>query len=98
MTLKSVAWTIVSLFDPAGDINFGKWRCPMFKCPTKLGKDVETIANEPDYAGLDLCLRIGQPGNPKDEAFRTEAAVASHYNLAHYHADHGIGNLSVSQI
>ena len=43
LTLKSVAWTIISLFDPAGELNVGKWRCPMFKCPTKLGSLVETI-------------------------------------------------------
>lgn len=95
--MKSVAWTIVSLFDPAGELNVGKWRCPMFKCPTKLGSLVETIGQEPGYSGLDLCIRIGHPNNMKDMAFRVEAAVKSHYKLAHYHIEQTGGNLSVSQ-
>ena len=40
-SLKSLAWTIISLFDPAGDLNVGKWRAPMLKCPTKLGVHIE---------------------------------------------------------
>ena len=43
-SLKSVAWTMFALFDPAGDLNYGKWKAPMFKCPTKLQTDIETIA------------------------------------------------------
>jgi len=66
LTLRSVAWTIISLFDPAGDLNVGMWRCPMFKCPTKLGNAVEAIGQEPGYSGLDLCIRIGNPGNQKE--------------------------------
>lgn len=89
----------MSLFDPAGDLNIGKWRCPMFKCPTQLGKDIETIGQEPSYSGLDLCIRIGYPGNAKDMAFNSDAAVLSHYKLAHYHAEpSGAGNLSMSQV
>ena len=39
-SLKSVAWTIFQIYDPAGDLNVGKWRLPMYKCPTKLGIDI----------------------------------------------------------
>ena len=38
--VKSQAWTIIPLYDPAGDLLVGKWRCPMYKCPTKLGLDI----------------------------------------------------------
>lgn len=60
-----MAWTIISLFDPAGDVNVGKWRVPMFRCPTKLGIAVETVSQEPFYSGLDLALRISTPSDTK---------------------------------
>ena len=70
-SLKSVAWTMFALFDPAGDLNYGKWRAPMFTCPTKLQTDIETIAQEPGFSGIDLAIRIGAPGNKKEEAFKS---------------------------
>ena len=59
--MKSVAWTIVSLFDPSGEIQTGRWRCPLFNCPTKLGQDIGLIARETGYTGMDLLLRIAAP-------------------------------------
>lgn len=43
-SLKSVAWTIISLFDPAGQLQVGRWRCPLYLCPTRLGQDIFEIA------------------------------------------------------
>lgn len=87
-SLKSVAWTIVSLYDPAGDLNIGKWRAPMFNCPTKLGSAVETIAQEQGYSGLDISFRIAKPSEAaKQSNFKGQAAVRGHYKLAHYHAE-----------
>ena len=60
-----MAWTIFSLFDPAGDLNVGKWRAPMFRCPTKLGASIEAISQEQGYSGLDLAIRIARPGDQK---------------------------------
>ena len=42
-SLKSVAWTILQLYDPAGELVTGKWRLPMYRCPTKLGIDIHRI-------------------------------------------------------
>lgn len=35
-TLKSLCWTMLALFDPSGNLNSGRWRLPMYKCPTNL--------------------------------------------------------------
>ena len=91
-----MAWTIISLFDPAGDLNVGKWRAPMFKCPTKLGTKIEMISQEPGYSGLDLAIRIASPSDTKQDVFKATQAVHSHYKLAHYHAEQVEGNISVS--
>ena len=58
-SLKSVAWTILQLYDPAGDLCAGKWRLPMYKCPTKLGIDIHRITQEPQHSDMTLCVRIG---------------------------------------
>lgn len=42
-SLKSVAWTILQLYDPAGQLSVGKWRLPMYKTPTRLGADISRI-------------------------------------------------------
>ena len=65
-----MAWTIISLFNPAGEPEVGRWRCPLYKCPTKLGLDMSEVASETVYTGLDLFLRIGDPkDNRVQEAF-----------------------------
>ena len=69
-SLKSIAWTIISLYDPAGDLCVGKWRAPMFRCPTKLGIPIEMIAQEQNYCGLDLALRIAKPSDIKQASFK----------------------------
>ena len=69
----------------------------MFKCPTKLQTDIETIAQEPGYAGIDLAIRIGSPGNKKEEAFKSTLAVKSHYRLAHYHVEQTQSSISQDQ-
>ena len=28
-------WTVFGLFDPAGVLNEGKWKLPLYPCPTK---------------------------------------------------------------
>lgn len=65
----------------------GKWRCPMFRCPTKLGLDVMQIGAEQGYSGMDLALRIAHPGDKIAEVFRSPQAVRSHYKLADYHVE-----------
>ena len=52
-SLKSVAWTIFQIYDPAGDLNVGKWRLPMYKCPTKLG--IEYFRYNQHGYNLDDC-------------------------------------------
>ena len=59
-SLKSVAWTILQLYDPAGDLCAGKWRLPMYRCPTKLGLDIHRIPQEPHHSDMVLCVRIGE--------------------------------------
>ena len=95
-SLKSVAWTIFSLYDPAGDLNIGKWRAPMFKCPTKLGITIDTVALEKDYTGLDLSIRISSPSDVKQEQFKAMQAVYSHYKLAHYHVEQNKNSISAA--
>ena len=51
-SLKSVAWTIFQIYDPAGDLNVGKWRLPTYKCPTKLGIDIQRIGQEPHHSEM----------------------------------------------
>ena len=58
-SLKSVAWTILQLYDPAGELCVGKWKLPMYKCPTKLGIDIHRIPQEPHHSDMVLCVRIG---------------------------------------
>lgn len=65
----------------------GKWRCPMYRCPTKLGQDVLQIGAESRYSGLDLTVRIAHPGDKISEIFKASQAVKSHYQLADYHIE-----------
>jgi len=69
----------------------------MFRCPTKLGSAVESMAQEPDYAGLDIALRIAKPTDVKQNNFKGAQAVSSHYKLAHYHVEQLIGNINTSR-
>ena len=75
----------------------GKWKCPMYKCPTKLGQDVMQIGAEPKYSGMDLTVRIAHPGDKIAEVFKASQAVKTHYQLADYHVEpvHG-GSLSTT--
>jgi hypothetical protein len=41
--LKSTAWTVMPLFNPADEFNIGRWRLPMYQCPTLLGVDLGQI-------------------------------------------------------
>ena len=39
-SLRSTAWTIMPIFNPALEPNFGRWRLPMYKVPTNLAVDI----------------------------------------------------------
>ena len=87
-SLKSVAWTIFQLYDPAGDLNAGKWRLPMYRCPTKLGIDIQRVSQEPHHSEMMLALRLGDQNDQKSKQFNSEAAVISHYQIAHFHKEY----------
>ena len=40
MSVKSTAWTVMPLYNPANEENFGRWRLPVYKTPTKLDIDM----------------------------------------------------------
>lgn len=84
-SLKSVAWTILQLYDPAGQLSVGKWRLPMYKIPTKLGIDISRVAAELHHSDMELVVRITQVDDTTARKFQPERAIISHYNLAHFH-------------
>ena len=43
-SLKSLAWTVLQLYDPAGQLSIGNWKLPMYRTPTKLGIDIAKVA------------------------------------------------------
>ena len=40
---RSTAWTIMPLYNPAGEPNFGRWRLPVYRLPTKLDVEMKEI-------------------------------------------------------
>ena len=36
MPMGAKFWTVFSIFDPAGNLNKGWWRLPLYECPTNL--------------------------------------------------------------
>lgn len=42
-TLKSTGWTIMPLFNPANEPNFGRWRLPFYRTPTNLSVDIRQV-------------------------------------------------------
>ena len=36
-------WTVMSLYNPAQELNIGRWRLPVYKTPTKLDIDVMQV-------------------------------------------------------
>ena len=45
--VKSTAWTVMPLYNPAQEPNFGRWRLPMYAPPTKLDVDMRQIPSMP---------------------------------------------------
>jgi hypothetical protein len=41
MSVKSTAWTVMPLFNPANEPNFGRWRLPVYRIPTNLNIDLK---------------------------------------------------------
>lgn len=86
-SLRSTAWTVMPLFNPALEPNFGRWRCPMYKVPTNLGIDVRSIADAVHVNDMQLCLRIGAASDPLNNKFNIDEAVKSYYTLAPFHRE-----------
>jgi hypothetical protein len=57
--VASVCWTVMPLYNPAQEPNYGRWRLPVYLPPTKLDLDLKQIPALPHFSDLQLMLRIG---------------------------------------
>ena len=86
--LRSVAWTVMPLFNPAEEPNFGRWRLPTYKVPTNLSVDMRQIPDTPHHSDMMLLLRIGTASDPIQNKFNAEEATKNYYELAPFHKEY----------
>jgi hypothetical protein len=48
-SLRSTAWTVMPLFNPASEPYYGRWRLPVYKVPTPLSVDMRQIPDTPHF-------------------------------------------------
>lgn len=63
-SLRSTAWTVMSIFNPAKEPNYGRWRLPVYKVPTNLAIDMRQIPDTVHLDEMQLLLRIGTASDP----------------------------------
>lgn len=86
-SLRSTAWTVMPLFNPALEPNYGRWRLPCYKVPTNLAIDMRQVPDTVHVNEMQLMLRIGTASDPLQNKFNVEEAVRSYYNLAPFHRE-----------
>lgn len=85
MPTGSKFWTVFSIFDPAGNLNKGWWRLPLYECPTNLNIQMTQVPQMKACTETELTLRIGEFAASSDQNFRADQALYEHYKLAPYH-------------
>lgn len=86
-SLKSAAWTVMPLFNPALEPYYGRWRLPVYSVPTNLAVDTRQIAETQHHSDMQLLIRIGTASDPLQDKFNGEDAARSYYNLAPFHRE-----------
>jgi hypothetical protein len=78
-TLKSKYWTIFGFYDPAGALNKGRWRLPLYPCPTNLTTQMVNVPGLQATTDMELTIRIGEINDQTDRGFRADMALKGHY-------------------
>lgn len=85
--VSSTCWTIMPLYNPASEPNFGRWRLPVYKTPTRLDIDLKQIPALVHFNDMQLMLRVGSSIDKAQAKFNADQAVRSYYELAPYHRE-----------
>jgi len=51
------------LFNPADELNVGRWKLPLYKMPTPLGINLKQVPDQEHYNDMQLMIRIGSPSD-----------------------------------
>jgi|LauGreDrversion4_2_1035121.scaffolds.fasta_scaffold45515_3 hypothetical protein len=87
-SLRSTGWTVMPIFNPAQEPNYGRWRLPTYKVPTNLSIDMRQVADTVHLNEMQLTVRIGTASDPIQNKFNHEDAVRSYYNIAPFHKEY----------
>ena len=51
------------LFNPADELNVGRWKLPLYQMPTPLGINLKQVPDQVHYNDMQLMIRIGAPSD-----------------------------------
>ena len=61
--LHSVGWTIMPIHNPSNQVNYGRWKLPIYMVPTMTETDVRHIQNLKHINNSILSIRLSLPSD-----------------------------------